>query len=260
MIENLDTYEKNEIARHILTGINSFCSGVVHELRSPVQAIDNSISILEHIADESKDVEIALLALKNIQISTKSINNILSSMTAMENASVMDSHDAMTIILKDIKEGSLTKVLREAIEVFQLTTTHKECQSTIELKTPEEVSVEFSEFAVRQVLINLLSNASKSTLSVHGRGKGKISIKLECTKGEISISIIDNGTGILCDSPEKIFLPFYRANVNIPGKGIGLHLSRLWAEYAGMKLSLIDGKPGCTEFRLSIKNSKGVEC
>lgn len=250
----------NEIARHILIGINSFCSGVVHELRSPVQAIENSLIILEHMLEDTDD-ESALMAIRNIQSSTEAINQILSNMTAMGNGGEsMESHDAMAIILKDIKEGNLADTVREAVDLFQLTTTHKECQATLELKCPKEAILEYSAFAVRQVIINLISNASKSCRKAHGRGKGKIKVKLEVKdSGEVHVRVSDNGTGISEDVMDKIFLPFYRADTSIPGKGIGLHLSRLWAEYAGMALNLAKSRPGNTEFILAVKYNNDME-
>jgi two-component system, NtrC family, nitrogen regulation sensor histidine kinase NtrY len=86
-------------------------------------------------------------------------------------------------------------------------------------KNPEFIG---DEKLLSQVLINILNNAIDA---LKGRNDKKITIKItDNPRGNLIISIIDNGKGIKQEDLEKIFLPFYTTKEE--GSGIGLSLSR----------------------------------
>jgi signal transduction histidine kinase len=75
---------------------------------------------------------------------------------------------------------------------------------------------------IEQVLINLLLNALQAT-----EGQADAEIVLEAAidaENRTVIRVTDNGPGIVGDSLEKIFVPFYSTRKG--GSGIGLSLSR----------------------------------
>lgn len=53
----------------------------------------------------------------------------------------------------------------------------------------------------------------------------QITIRMQSLKGQLKITIEDNGQGILKNAQKQIFIPFYSTKPN--GSGIGLSLSRL---------------------------------
>ncbi|MFT7435850.1 MAG: two-component system nitrogen regulation sensor histidine kinase NtrY [Psychromonas sp.] len=74
---------------------------------------------------------------------------------------------------------------------------------------------------VEMVLINLVKNAFEA---IGEKGKGAISVKcFEQSKLSI-IEVRDNGSGIVPEALEKIFIPFYTTKKT--GQGIGLSLSK----------------------------------
>lgn len=73
-----------------------------------------------------------------------------------------------------------------------------------------------------QVLINIIYNAMDA---LRDRDNKKIILKItDNPRGNLIISIIDNGKGISQEDLDKIFLPFYTTKKD--GSGIGLSLSR----------------------------------
>jgi len=117
-----------------------------------------------------------------------------------------------TVRLKDLIEhvGQLMKTeLKKTSINF-----HSECSS-------EYITVQADLEMIEQVLINLLKNAIEAlaetenpTLELIGRVDDNV----------IKIEVIDNGSGIIKEALEHIFVPFYTTKRT--GSGIGLSLSR----------------------------------
>jgi signal transduction histidine kinase len=75
---------------------------------------------------------------------------------------------------------------------------------------------------VEQVIINLIRN---SMHALDGRKDPSIELKTYYNKrGRVTIQVADNGTGILPEVLDKIFIPFFTTKQS--GSGIGLSLSR----------------------------------
>jgi signal transduction histidine kinase len=89
---------------------------------------------------------------------------------------------------------------------------------------------------VRQVLLNLLSNALKFT------EKGEVVISLRATAGEIRIAVSDTGRGIAPHELPELFQEFHQLDAgegkHYPGTGIGLALSRRLARALGGEIEV----------------------
>jgi len=87
---------------------------------------------------------------------------------------------------------------------------------------PETLELTADEKLIEQVLINMISNSIQSF-----SGKDNPEIKLRGflnKRGKITLQVIDNGTGIIPDVMDKIFIPFFTTRAE--GSGIGLSLSK----------------------------------
>lgn len=114
------------------------------------------------------------------------------------------------------------------------------------LSVPDEsLALRGDETALRQVLINLMSNAGKFTPP-----GGTIAVR--CTalnNGAVQCEVADSGGGIPESDLPHIFKPFYRAGnphtVNTEGTGLGLAISKALADLHGGTLELAsDGRTG----------------
>ena len=87
---------------------------------------------------------------------------------------------------------------------------------------PESLEVTADPDLMEQVMINLLLNAISA---VTGQENPNITLlAFMGTEGKIVITVEDNGTGIVEEALEKIFIPFFTTKKQ--GSGIGLSLSR----------------------------------
>ncbi len=82
---------------------------------------------------------------------------------------------------------------------------------------------------VEQVLVNLLSNASKFTSD----GSIVLSYTVDKASDRLVFSVTDTGCGIPDDKKELIFERFVKLDKNIPGAGLGLTISRMMARLLG---------------------------
>jgi signal transduction histidine kinase/CheY-like chemotaxis protein len=89
---------------------------------------------------------------------------------------------------------------------------------------------------LRQILINLLSNAVRFTPS------GAVTLRVDYRKEVARFEVIDTGIGIAAEDQERIFLPFERGAAGRrsleAGTGLGLTITHLLTELMGGELSL----------------------
>jgi signal transduction histidine kinase len=87
---------------------------------------------------------------------------------------------------------------------------------------------------VKQVLLNLLSNALKFTPE-----GGRIDVRAAVHGGMVEVSVADTGAGIAPEDQEAIFEEFRQvgtASTKIEGTGLGLALSRKFIELHGGRI------------------------
>ena len=87
---------------------------------------------------------------------------------------------------------------------------------------------------VKQVLLNLLSNALKFTPE-----GGRVEVRATIVDGKAEVSVTDTGVGIAPEDQEAVFEEFRQvgtADKKVEGTGLGLALSRKFIELHGGKI------------------------
>lgn len=102
---------------------------------------------------------------------------------------------------------------------------------------------------LNQVFMNLIINASHA---VETEQKPIIKVKTEHNDDYITISIIDNGTGIPPDMAEDIFTPFFTTKPSGKGTGLGLPISRSIIEHHQGTLELKTKQGTGTAFKIKL--------
>jgi signal transduction histidine kinase/DNA-binding response OmpR family regulator len=113
---------------------------------------------------------------------------------------------------------------------------------------------------VRQILLNLLSNAAKFTED----GSITVTANVETSPAglpEMVVSVIDSGSGIAPEDQEKLFQPFMQVDGSLTrksgGTGLGLSICRALVEMHGGRIGLESqvGKGSRFYFTLPIKST-----
>jgi signal transduction histidine kinase len=126
----------------------------------------------------------------------------------------------------------LAAAVREAAERLRATFAEAGCALTLEL--PDALCGEWDALRVDQVLVNLLTNASK-----YGRGR-PVHVRAWSEAGQALVSVRDEGFGISAEDQARIFGRFERAvsERHYGGLGLGLYISRQVVERLGGRISV----------------------
>ena len=95
-------------------------------------------------------------------------------------------------------------------------------------------TIQGDERKVKQVLLNILSNALKFTPE-----GGRIDVRTALKEGTVEISVTDTGVGIAPEDQEAIFEEFQQVGTaakKVEGTGLGLALSRKFIELHGGRI------------------------
>ena len=93
-------------------------------------------------------------------------------------------------------------------------------------EVPDSFTINADGMRIKQVLINLLTNAEKFT------SKGEINLHVSLTEvpNHITFAVSDTGRGIPADKAEAIFERFNKLDSFVQGTGLGLNICRIIAD------------------------------
>jgi signal transduction histidine kinase len=111
----------------------------------------------------------------------------------------------------------------------------------------DEIACETDPQRVRQILINLLSNAVR-----HSPAEGTVRVLLRHDDRRLGFDVMDRGPGIAASEQSRIFEAFQRATSDERGTGLGLTLSRQLAILLGGDLRVLSEVGVGSTFTLDI--------
>jgi signal transduction histidine kinase/CheY-like chemotaxis protein len=222
---------KAEVAQHQAESANaaksSFIAKVSHELRTPIHSITGMLRILLKEERSSAKRNYIMMARNSAYGLLETINEILDFSKA----------EAGKLLIEQIK-FSIHDVIREAIQTVGPRVEEKGSLELI-VQVPQGLpnSVLGDPLRLKQVLVNLLGNATKFTKEGHiGLAVGILG--MESDRIDLEITIFDTGIGIPADRIEHIFEPFGQVDESISrmftGTGLGLTIVK----------QLVDGMNG----------------
>ena len=212
--------------------------GVSHEIRSPLNAIYGYAQLLER--DDSIPPREAGRVIRR---SSEHLTNIVDGL--------LDISRIESGVLKlDRDIVPLPAFLESIAEMFRLQAAEKGLEFHYAAPANLPMFVRTDEKRLRQILINLLSNALKYTPAGHAA----LNVRHRGLVAEFDIS--DTGIGIPPQDLERIFEPFERGSSDAahaqPGTGLGLAITRVLAQVMGGDVAVKDSSPRGTTFRLRL--------
>jgi signal transduction histidine kinase len=139
----------------------------------------------------------------------------------------------------DLSQVAIRDVLRSAVSLYSERASREGVQLALATE-PEEITITADERRIRQVVLNLVSNAVKFTPH-----DGRVDVSARVEDGHVEVAVADTGPGISPDDLETIFEEFEQttAGKQVEGTGLGLPLSRKLVELHGGRL-WVDSEPG----------------
>ena len=194
---------------------SSFLANMSHEIRTPINAI---LGMNEMILREEKDPAIRGYA-GNIQASG---NSLLSIVSDVLDISKIES-GKLEIIPVDYEVNSL---ISDCCNMAAGRAKAKELELLVECADNVPMKLCGDETHIRQIIMNLLTNAVKYT----EKGTVKLIVSGRFTDGGfvLKVDVSDTGIGIAEENPPQLFTQFQRfdlqRNRNIEGTGLGLSI------------------------------------
>jgi len=203
-----------------------FLASMSHELRTPL----NSIIGFTGVILQGMSGEVNERQREQLTVVKKNANHLLSLINDILDISKIEAGK----VDLSLEEFSLDDVAGEVVETLSPTANQKGLELLTEV--PEGITLSSDRRRVKQVLVNLGSNAVKFT----NRGSVKIAASV-LGDDNLEVRVIDTGIGIKKEDMDKLFQPFQQIDVSLTkeyeGTGLGLHLARRLAALLGGDIS-----------------------
>ena len=148
---------------------------------------------------------------------------------------------------------NLSELLEETMRLTAREALNKGVDLTKELAGRESVTIYSDPYQLRQVLLNLISNAVYAAPQ-----EGRVALRLAGTENSVRIDIEDDGEGIPAENLEKIFEPFFTTKAPGKGTGLGLFVSKGIVQRLGGKLSVVSRMGRGTVFTVTLPRSAEI--
>ncbi|MCJ7856577.1 transporter substrate-binding domain-containing protein [Lachnospiraceae bacterium NSJ-143] len=228
---------------------SEFLSRMSHEIRTPMNAIVGLADLTEMMDDVP---EKAAENLKKIKTSSKYLMSLISDildMSRIESGKMEIAEDTF----------SLDTMLNDIESIMRAEAGNRGLKFVLIKETSDNIVIGDA-VRLRQVIINLLSNAFKFTPA---GGTVTVSLKEETStenSADFKICITDNGIGIAEEDQKRIFQSFEQVGPNITksqGTGLGLSISSRIVRLMGGTLRLKSKLGEGSEFYFTITMPKG---
>jgi signal transduction histidine kinase len=209
---------------------------VVHELRQPLTVIRGQLQLgLRHVgADPVRERAAIDAAIAQVDRMSRLLADLLDSVRLASNGL------SLNLVAFD-----LVSAIADAIARHDTDETRR-----ISFQWPHgTVPVRVDSERIAQILDNLLGNALK-----YSAPEMPIQVTVTLQGAEVEVRVADHGIGVPEDERGRLFAPFFRASSarNMPGNGLGLHISRRLAERQGGRLWLEASSGAGSVFTLAL--------
>ncbi|MGL6173207.1 MAG: sensor histidine kinase [Cellulosilyticaceae bacterium] len=212
-------------------------SDVSHEIRTPLHILQSNLEAMIDGIYPIDEEQMQLLYQEVVRFSS-----MLNSLDKLKNI----EDDNVQLCLQGIE---LNPALKELFHTFKIVAREKNIKYKINMKESEDVIILADTNALKQILMNILSNAFKFT------AEGSITLKTELKGKYVQIIVEDTGIGIAQEDLPYIFERMYRGDKSrekYEGSGIGLTIvKKLVTQHKGEILVESEEGKG-TIFRISL--------
>lgn len=216
-----DLERARKFADHANNAKSEFLACISHEMRTPLSAI-LGYSELMMLSEENGRIKKNYLP--NIRHNINHLSDIIADVLDMAKIEAGD-------VLVEIQPSSLIDVVTEVNSILEMRATEKHLQLIFEAKLPLPETLHTDPARLRQIVVNIVSNAIKFTEA------GEVRVTIEANEKMLRFVVADTGVGIADAERERLFLPFVQADSTLTrkygGSGLGLALSRRMARALG---------------------------
>lgn len=210
---------------------SSFLAMISHEIRTPMNGMLGMASLLRESPLSHQQVQMADAMLQSGRSLVTIINDILD-FSKVESGQMALSHDviALDALVEGVADLLALETVAKDVELFAMVDS--------QLRHP----IRGDSVRIRQILLNLVSNAVKFTES------GSVVLRAVLIGDELEFSVTDTGIGITLSDQERLFEPFSQIDNSSSrhhgGTGLGLAICKKLVDLMGGDIGLESGDGG----------------
>lgn len=224
----LELIHANERAESANQAKSEFLANMSHEIRTPLTAI---IGYADALQNDSLDAERGTKAVATIVRTGKHLLGLINEILDLSKI----EEEKLEIELLDIP---LFPLLADVSAVAAMQATDRNLEFSIEHRFPLPGTIHTDPTRLKQILLNLCSNAVKFT----EHGGVRIEITWDQTSEQLHFAVHDTGIGMNEEQQQRLFGRFSQADDSTTrrfgGSGLGLYISKQLAEKLGGDITL----------------------
>ena len=245
--------ELHEHTKEASSAKSHYLATISHEIRNPLQAILGTHELL------LKDVSIAKESKKLIQSAYSTSKSLLEMLNQVLDLTKIEAGKSLT----HYEPCSLRELIEHLSQSFKGLTDLKDLHFYLHIDTVLAPSLMIDQTRLKQILINLMSNAIKFTKE----GSIYLSVNvLSDTHAEqlLQFQLIDTGCGIPKADLERILQPYERSQCihtrAIPGAGLGLSITNglLYSMGSCLQIESTLQIGTCASFRICFQRTSAL--
>jgi signal transduction histidine kinase len=212
---------KQVVRNEELASVGFLAAGVAHEINNPLASIALCAESLESrtrdlLQPDNPDHEVILQYLRMIQTEAFRCKEITEKL--------LDFSRIGEVKRQETELGELVQGVIDMVHHLG-----KYQQKRIELDAPRPVVARVNAREIKQVALNLLTNALDCTAE-----DGQIRVCIDCREGMAELVVADDGCGMEPEVLDRVFEPFFTRRMVGQGTGLGLSIThRIVADHGG---------------------------
>ncbi|HBF36335.1 MAG TPA: hypothetical protein DDW50_03355 [Firmicutes bacterium] len=207
---------------------SQFLANMSHELRTPLNSI---IGFTSRVITKCGSI-LPPLQLENLQIVKSEAQNLLELINDLLDFSKIEA-GRMEVF---VEEFNLVEVVHEVSQIIRPLQESKSLGYVLNLDSEESLMISSDRTKIKEILINLLSNAFKYS------EKGTVTLSIHKENGCYRISVMDEGIGIAPENMGNIFDEFRQIDGSytrkVGGTGLGLAITQRFVEMLNGKITV----------------------
>lgn len=220
-LQNVNINLKNKLfEQDKIASVGLLSSGIMHEINNPLSFVQGNVEYLMEEFDNYSNLDQEELndlkdALSDINTGVTQIKKIAEGLKKY-------------IFQGDVDEKVTVDLVEEINTVLVISKNEYKYYANVEVEFDKTLTYTVVGYAskLKQVLMNLVINASHAISSMKKEKLGKISIQLKSTSDQIWLIVKDDGCGMAPETISRIFEPFFTTKSVGVGSGLGLSVTR----------------------------------
>jgi len=196
---------ENQAQQLKLASMGRLTASIAHEVRNPLSSISYAAGLLGE-SDLSPEQGARLVKIVNDNVLR--LNQLIEDILRL-------SRKAQINVDPFLLKPALQEILQEFHETRGLTT------EVVQLSAPDDLLIRFDPLHLREVIVNLLTNAVRYASGKAGSIQMFVMADLE---DQLELHVRDDGPGISAEVRAHLFEPFYTTSSR--GTGLGLYMAR----------------------------------